>query len=386
MKTTGRDKMEKSKSDLESIVQKRGWSIKEDDPAREKRRRRAYERAVENLEANTEPVSLKALQSNEKPKALLQQIIRIQNHLDQRFSAKKGGAAAFYYGLQKAAYSLAGHLSNGRIDCSVYKKSDIELISEQRLFTNLLLGEFKQSGSEMRKSYELLQEYRLETARDLQKGTRKYMRLERELSELERDEQVLKEQVSRTTADKRDYAELIHATGNVKLERQKLVNEHEKAASSIKSARIGLDEIADYQMVIRESEQVLGDASNSLEQVSTQQAIAQAVLSAFVEGETSMGAAYEVMQTLSTNIVTTHRTITGTFDALNKFAVQLSARKVDANTTTQESRGLYRNMRDSRKAMVEDVHNYVRRLFEKPLLEVGEVSSNGHYAVEAVAE
>ena len=99
-----------------------------------------------------------------------------------------------------------------------------------------------------------------------------------------------------------------------------------------------------------------------------------------------MGAAYEVMQTLSTNIVTTHRTITGTFDALNKFAVQLSARKVDANTTTQESRGLYRNMRDSRKAMVEDVHNYVRRLFEKPLLEVGEVSSNGHYAVEAVAE
>ena len=129
----------------------------------------------------------------------------------------------------------------------------------------------------MRKSYELLQEYRLETARDLQKGTRKYMRLERELSELERDEQVLKEQVSRTTADKRDYAELIHATGNVKLERQKLVNEHEKAASSIKSARIGLDEIADYQMVIRESEQVLGDASNSLEQVSTQQAISHAL-------------------------------------------------------------------------------------------------------------
>jgi len=358
------------KAVLEDIIEKRGWSIKEDTPARNTRRRNIYERAVENLETNTASLNAKVQQSNERPKTLLHQIIGIQNHLDTRFTAKKGGSAALYYGFMRALYTFAAPLSGGRIDASVYRKSDIELITEQRGFTNLLLGEFNRSRKEMKKSYGLLEEYRLETARELQRGARRYMRLERELSELERDEQVLQEEMQQTTANKGNYAEIIHALGNVKLERQRLVNEHEKSASGIRSSRIGLDEIADYQMVIGESEQVLGDASSSLEQVSTQQAIAQAVLSAFVEGEASMGAAYEVMETLSTNIVTTHRTIAGTFDALNKLAVQLSTRRATANTTTEDSRGMYGNIRDSRKAQVEDVHDYVKRLFEKPLLEV----------------
>ncbi len=370
----------KKNENASEILQKRGWSLYE--PHQQKTRRRSsYERAVDNLNSNSQGQTAKSKRATEKPKQIFDKIIAVQRHLDARFAAKNGGTASVSYSLKQPVDWLYSKMRNQQ---PIYSKNDVQVITEQRMLTMQLLGDFYQSRTEIRKSYDLLDEYRHDTGKSLHKSTRTYLTLEKALAGLENDEAAINSRLSEITAESNNYAELVRATGNIRLERQQLVNQHEQAANEVKNSRTGLDEIVDYQMVIKESEHVLDDACAGLEQVSKQQAVAQAVLSAFAEGESSMHAAYNVVDALSKNIVATHRTITSAFEALNRLSTQLTGRKAAAETSGIASRGLYGKMRSTRATNSGDVHQYVKELFARPEAET--IASNGHYSAESIQQ
>ncbi len=373
----------KGLEEVTEILSRRGWRLYREGQAKGTGTHTTYEKAVESLEANAASPSLKPKECTEKPKATLKQIIRLQKHLDERFSAKKGSYLAASYTAKRAASTIAALLSGGRIDASIYRKTDTEIITNQRVLTKLLFEDLKQAKSEMGKSCGLLGEYRLETARDLNKQTRKYLRIEKALSRLEEDESILKQKMASTTAESSVYAELLHSSGNVRLERQKLVNDYENTAGAIKNSKTGIDELTDYQLVVQESEQILGDACNSLEQVATRQAIAQTVLSAFTKGEASMDAASHVMDTLSSNVATTYRIISGAFESMNRLSASVGREGEMAGSATEASRALYGSLRNLRREQSESAHKYARQLFEKPMAEPAGMSGNGHRPVEA---
>ncbi len=368
----------KSLEGLTEILSRRGWQLYDEQKANGKGTHTTYEKAVKELETNTASPGPKANEDAEKPKTTLKQIIRLQKHLDERFAAKKGNYGALCYNTTRVIETLAAPFSGGAIDASIYRKADTEIITDQRTLTKLLFEDLKQAKSEMGKSYGLLGEYRLETARELNKQTRKYLHIEQALSQLEEDESIIKRNLESTTAESSIYAELVHTAGNVKLERQNLVNNYENAAIAIRNSKTSIDELTDYQLVVQESEQILGDACNSLEQVSTRQAIAQTVLSAFTKGEASMDAASQIMETLSTNIATTYHVITGAFESMNRLSVRVGAKGEMAGSATDASRALYGNLRNLRKGQTQNAHKYVRQLFEKPMEEMAGISNNGH--------
>ncbi len=376
----------KSIDDVAEILSRRGWRLYGEANANGARTRTTYEKAVENLEATSASLSSKAKEDTEKPKATLRQIIRLQKHLDERFAAKKGSYNAMSYNAKRAIATISALLSRGGIDASIYRKADTEIIANQRTLTKLLFEDLKQAKSEMGKSYRLLGGYRFETARDLNKQTRRYLHVEKALSKLEEDESLIKQKMASTTAESSGYAELVHTAGSFRLERQKLVNDYENTAGAIRNSRTSIDELTDYQLVVQESEQILGDACNSLEQVSTRQAIAQTVLSAFTKGEASMDAAAQVMDTLSSNIATTYNIITGAFDSMNRLSARVGKKGEMAGSATDASRALYGNLRNLRKGQSESAHKYARQLFEKPMAEPAGISGNGHEPAEPLPE
>lgn len=380
--------MSNKKKDIEDITEilsRRGWRLYEED-AKERGKRTIYEKAVEDLETTTASFSSEADGISEKPKKTLMQIIRRQKHLHERFAAKKGSYEAASYNAKRVIAAIAAPLSGGRIDASIYKKADTEIINEQRTLTKRLFEDMKQVKSEMGKSYELLGEYRLEAARELNKQTRKYMRIEKALSQLEKDESLVKQKMASITAESSSYAELVHTAGNVRLERQKLVNDYENTAGAIRNSRTSIDELTDHQLFVQESEQILGDACNVLGQVSTRQAIGQTVLSASAKSEASMEPASRVVDVLSTDIAATYHIITGAFESIKRLSVQVGTRGERAGSVTDASKALYGSLRNMRKAQTQDVHQYARQLFEKPMAEYAGISNNGHNPADALQE
>ena len=338
-------------------------------------RRRAYDRALESLISENSGPTIR-VENVDNPKNMLEEMISIQKHLDIRFAAKKNAIAYVIYGAGRSLDWLMGNVKN---ETSKYLKSDIELITEQRSLTKKILESFNKSERDIHKSYLLLEDYRTETAENLETQTKEYIKTEQDLEKLEQDETILLDKMSRATAASKNYAQLLHESGNIKLNRQKLVNKYERTAHAIKTNKTGLEDIAHYQLILAESEQVLGDASENLKQVSTQQSIAQAVVAAFVKGQTSMNAAYQVMESLSTNITATHRTIKDAFESLNNMALQISTGKTRAGTSTEPSKWLYGGIRNSRTPLTQDVHHYVRELFEKPAIDHLNVRKNGYH-------
>ena len=368
-----------SLSEIERILSEQRNAIEERIEERKKKerhdRRRAYERALESLISENSGPTIH-IENADNPKNMLEEMINIQRHLDMRFAAKKGGIASIVYIAERPVDWLRGNLKNEQ---SKYSKSDIELITEQRNLTKKILESFNKSERDIHKSYTLLEDYRTETAEDLETQTKEYIKTEQELEKLEKDEATLMEKLSRTTAASENYAQLLHQSGNIKLNRQKLVNKYERTAHAIRTSKTGLEDLAHYQLILAESEQVLGDASENLKQVSTQQSIAQAVIAAFMKGQTSMNAAYQVMETLSTNITATHHTIKDAFESLNNMAIQISTGRTSANASTESSKWLYSGIRNFRTPLTQDIHHYVRELFEKPAIDDPHQRKNKHH-------
>ena len=350
--------------EVAEIIERRGWDLKEKKEDSGRRRKTAYETALENLD-DPEPEKESDMFYTD-PMEVIKAIVMLQNHIDARFASRNGFVGSAVYKAGEAVDWIKRRNSLSAQLWRVYSRSDVEIIREQRLLTRKLLSTLEDSREDIGRSYDLLEGYRLEYARDLDAGRKEYLRVERAIEELERDGRVMREKMKELTAESDRYSQMIHAAGNLRLERQRLVNEHEKIANGIRGSKIGLEGIADYQLVIRESDQVLGDANSCLEQVSVQQAIAQAVLSAFVKGEASMRAAYQVMEALSGNIAVTHKTIKGAFNSLNSLAVQLSTGRASADAATSSSKTLYGSLRSSRVNLTQNVHEYVRDMFEKP--------------------
>ena len=161
--------------EITDVLSRRNWRLYETEEGKKTNRRTLYERSVEELEAKSKPLKLKTGKGAEKPRKLLEQVVSLQRHLDRRFAAKKGGYAAVHYSAASMAASIASQLTIGGAEAHAYRKSDIELIAEQRSLTKLLLEDLKLAKKEMGRSYGLLEEYRLDTSRCLHVQTRRYM-------------------------------------------------------------------------------------------------------------------------------------------------------------------------------------------------------------------
>ncbi len=354
-----------------------GWGLSGNATGGEKANshRSHAERAQEELEAHMHATGGElAEEDGDKPGTILNRMITVQNHMDARFAAKTSSLHEAYFRARQAISKLM-RFDNG-YEAALYQKDVVELIVEQRSLTALLMGYFSGSIKRMQLSYENLQEQRLGAAKQLQKEGMRYERIEKSLEKLNALEAMVAEETPRNGSKSAATAETLYVQGNLLVEKQKLSTESAEAAIKSFRAFNRAKDIKDYQLTVIKVMEVLTNAYGSLEEVAMQQEIAQSGLSAFVEGESSIAAANDVVNALSANIIGTGKTINEAAIKLKRLAVNIGTKEQSSESANSGVKSLYTTLHGTNKGELTKAHEFMRQMREKPVSELLKMHGN----------
>ena len=351
------DKMETMIESLENDLNSdSSESVSQNDPneaSQGKEKKHVYEETVSSLTEDLAD-SGSRIRPYEVDQQLLKEMEKFEREITRRANKPKNL-------MEKISYNLRSYFEELN-ENPVYGLSDYELITEHRKVADKVITSFEKSKAEISKNYELLEKERSKSANCLNEEIGLYVSLEKELESIEENALLLEEKASKTNASDDRYAGVLHSLGTLKLERQKKSNQYEKVAHGIMNNKMALEEISDYQLAIAESVQTIDDAILHLERVNLQSFVSGTASSSLAHGETNLGVANEIVSSLS-------KMVSYSYSSINESLSRLNDRNLSIETKAESTdyvsdRSFYGEIKDLRKGLNQDVHKYVREMFE----------------------